>query len=121
MEITVSAPTVIVPLNVPTASLMVGAVTLLPGLVTTALIVPFVNISGGGGDQFSQYGNIEWTVNTNDYVPTMTFFFRAVLKTTNASVPIKARLFNISDGQVVAGSEISSTSTASTEIISGAL
>ena len=50
-------------------------------------------------------------INPDDYPSSATLQLEAVLKTSNASFASFARLFNITDGTQVAGSQIQSTST----------
>jgi len=47
--------------------------------------------------------------------------FRAILETTDALLPAECRLYNVTDGEVVAGSTLASPATVATMLTSGAL
>ncbi len=66
------------------------------------------------------YGEITWAIDPDDYPSGAAFYFRACLKVTSGS-SATARLYNITDGAVVANSEVSTGNASLVELISGAI
>lgn len=58
-------------------------------------------------------------VDPNDFAGTTTFYFEATFKTNDSTYPVRARLVNATDVNVVADSEVTSTSTTRDLVRSG--
>ncbi|KKN69023.1 hypothetical protein LCGC14_0444950 [marine sediment metagenome] len=69
----------------------------------------------------SDFGNWRKQINTSDYPTGAEFFFEAVIATSDAGFTAYAWLYNITDGAVVAGSQIQSTDTSDERVRSAAL
>lgn len=85
--------------------------------VTATGTADTVTYSVGGADTFFTFGSITHFI----AYPGTSVYLEAILKTSDAARPTKARLYNITDAIVVAGSTISTTSLTSARIRSGSL
>lgn len=69
-------------------------------------------ISGGGvAPTFHDYGEWRRLINPNDYHPAVELFFEAIIETSDAGKSVYARLYNITDGAPVAGSQVETAQT----------
>lgn len=103
---------VVIPILIPDPALTAGAVSLTPDAVAIPVGIPVPTVSGTGtSEEFEPWGVIERIIDASEE-PTGTLYFIEVGMFTSAAVtPIKARLFNITDGVAVPGSEATSSST----------
>jgi hypothetical protein len=121
LSITALPDSVLVPISVPAPSVTIGGVTVTPDPVVILIAHPLPSILGGG-EQFVPWGiwdaitqtwlGIEQTADPDDFAPGSVFRLTVAMYTAAAGTPVNARLYNITDGIVVAGSEISGTATA---------
>ena len=65
----------------------------------------------GTSEEFVQWGEIERFINPSQYASGTVFLIEIGMFTSSASVAARARLFNITDGIEVPGSEATTTST----------
>lgn len=111
---------VTVPLVVPTPSMAAGGVALTPDPVTIPIVLPLVTVPSSA-EQFVPWGiwdqdtqtwlGIEMFGDPDDFVPGSVFRLTVGMYTSSALVPVKAYLYNVTDGVKVAGSDITGTST----------
>lgn len=111
---------VVIPIAIPAPALSAGAVTLTPDPVDIPVVITTPVISGAGAaEEFTQWGLIQRFTNPAQYALGTLYFIEVGMFTSSASVPVKARLFNVSDGVVVAGSEAQTTETGYDVVRSG--
>ena len=114
---TVFPEPVVMPIAIPVPALSAGAVTLTPSPVAIPVVSPAPVVSGAGvNDVFVSWGLIERFIDPAEFAPSTTFFLEVGMFTSSASVAVKARLFNITDGLVVSGSEVTTTETSYTVV-----
>lgn len=108
---------VAMPLVVPAITLEFGTKTLTPDPVELSLVVPVITVTGiEGAIVFAPY---MWTraLNPAEFPAGALFHVVVMLRTTDAGTPARARLFNVTDGLEVAGSELNTTETVLTEVV----
>jgi hypothetical protein len=126
--ITVLPGPVVVSISVPAPSVTIGGVTVTPDPVEIPIRIPLPSILGGG-EQFVPWGvwdpdtltwlGLEQTGDPDDFASGSVFRLTVGMYTAAAGTPVNARLYNVTDGIVVAGSEIVGTATASEVLRSG--
>jgi hypothetical protein len=110
----------VIPITIPDPTLSAGAVTLTPDPVVIPISIPTPTVSGTGTtEEFTPWGVIERIIDASEYASGTVFFLEVGMFTSAAEAPVKARLFSITDGMVVPGSEISTTSTSYVVVRSG--
>lgn len=103
---------VTIPIVIPSPTLSAGAVTLAPDPVTVPVVIPIPAVTGTGvSEQFDSWGVITRLLDASQYALGTVFFLETGILTSAAETPVKARLFNVTDGVAVPGSEVTSTST----------
>lgn len=60
---------------------------------------------------YTDFGEIERVHNEADFSRTPASHFETILRTANAAIPARARLFNVTDNVVVSGSQVLTVST----------
>jgi len=117
LALTLTPDAAITALIAPSVTILAGAKTLTPTPAILVLSAPIVVVVGGGAVSYTTYK----TARTYDpaWFPTGSLFRIVVLlSTTSVSASVVARLYNVTDGAIVAGSEVSSTNTELAELIS---
>ena len=99
------------PLSIPAPSIAFGTLVVTPNPVIILMRLTDPTILGGGV-QFTPWGQVERLIDPGEYALGTVFLIEIGMFTQSALVPVQAQLFNITDGFVVAGSEISGTATA---------
>lgn len=112
---------VTIPLVVPTPSLSKGAITIAAAPVVITFVVPNQVISTATGAVFIQFGNIVRSINRTDFPTSALLYFEAMLKASTPAVTAKVYLYNVTDGLIVPGSEVSTTSITPVRVRSGAI
>lgn len=103
---------VVIPIAIPDPTLSAGAVTLAPDPVTIPVAIPDPVVSGpGAAEAFTSWGLIERFIDPDEFAPGTTFFLEIGMFTSSALVEVRARVFNVTDGVVVSGSEVTTTET----------
>lgn len=115
----ISPDAIAIPLVVPSVSLSFGTATLTPDAVAVVLAVPTPVVSVTGGIAFDTYKEAR-EIDFVNYGTGIQFHLAVVLRTTNAVQLARARLFNITNGEAIAASEVTTTSTTFTHLISSA-
>ena len=111
---------VVIPIAIPVPTLSAGAVTMTPDPVAVPIAIPVPVVSGDGvAEVFTQWGLIERFADPDEQPPGTTFFLEIGMFTSSALVEVKGRVFNITDGVVVSGSEVTTTETSYTVVRSG--
>jgi hypothetical protein len=119
-QVTVTPSPVSVTWTVPEPTVVAGAVTILASPVAVVWAVPSPVIIGAGvGTAYTYFGAISRLLNPNAYASGVTFYLEVIIKTSAVTVPVYAQVYNVTDGVVIAGSEITSTSTTPTRLRSG--
>jgi len=108
---------VAVPLVIPTLSLTFGAKTLTPDPVAIQLVIPTVTVTGVGGITYDIHG-VPTILNPAWFPPGTTFRLRVIMFTSAAVIPARARLYDLSSGLPISGSDVSTTSTSEIEVLS---
>ena len=108
---------VVIPIATAAPTITAGAATLTPSPVAIPVAIPAPVISSAGANEvFVSWGLIERFIDPAEFAPSTTFFLEMGMFTSSAAVPVKARLFNITDGLVVSGSEATTTATSYTVV-----
>jgi hypothetical protein len=102
---------VVTPTVVPGAA----TITALPVVATWAVPEPTM-IGAAVGVAWATWLNTTRLINPNAYTSTVKFRLEVIVKTSASAVPVYARLYNMTDGVPVSGSQISSTATTSTRV-----
>ena len=98
-----------------------GAWTIAASPVALTLTVPTQTLSTATGAAFIPFGNITRLIDRSDFATDALFYFEAVLQSSTPAVTAKAYLYNITDGSIVAGSEVTTTSVTATRLRSAAI
>ena len=111
---------VTIPIAIPDPAISPGAVTLTPDAVAIPIVTTVPVVSGAGAaEAFTQWGLIERFADPDEQPPGTTFFLEIGMFTSSAAVEVKGRVFNITDGVVVDGSEVTTTETSYNVVRSG--
>lgn len=119
--ITLSPASITLPFAVPEPSMAIGVSTILPTPAVTIWAIPSHVLIAAGAEGFTQFGNIIRLIAGSDFPSTALFYFEVTIRTQDPAKTAKARLYNITDGAVVAGSEVTTTSTTVVRLRSSAL
>ena len=118
---TLSPAPVTIPLVVPEPSIAAGISVITPSPAVATWVIPAHVLVAAGAAGFTQFGELTRLIDRSDFPSTALFYFEAIIKTQDPAHTAKARLYNITDGIVVSGSEITTTSTTTQRLRSGAL
>ncbi|MHC4066739.1 MAG: hypothetical protein ACYSUI_19865 [Planctomycetota bacterium] len=128
LSITVLPDPVVVPTGILVPSVTIGAVVVTPDPVEIPIRIPLPSILGGG-EQFASWGvwdqitqswlGLEQFGDPDDFAPGSVFRLIVGMFTSSASVPVKAYLYNVTDGLKVVGSDITGTATENELLRSG--
>lgn len=118
---TIAPAPVTLPLVVPTPGLASGSYVIAVEPVVATWVVAVPSLVGVGAPGFVQFGNLTRLITRSDYPASALFYFEAVLASGSPAYTARTRLYNITDGIVLAGSELSTTSTTPVRLRSGAL
>jgi hypothetical protein len=83
--------------------------------------IVFAPQTAAGGSVWTDFGIIQREHNPTDNGPTVTYYFEAVLKTSDAGFAAHARLYNVTTAAAISGSDISTTNTTPTRVRSAAI
>ncbi|KKN62503.1 hypothetical protein LCGC14_0511190 [marine sediment metagenome] len=111
LPVTMTPTPVVVTIAVPTPSRSIGAVTLTPTPVAVPIVIPNPTVLGAVTKSMAQWGKVERYINPDQYTVSIAFFLEVGLFTIGAVAPVTAWLYNVTDGLVVLGSEITGTKT----------
>ncbi len=109
---------VAIPLSLPVPSISLGTLTATPDPVAIVIVLTTPSILGGGV-QFTPWGQVKRLIDPSEYATGTVFLIEVGMFTNSAVVPVRARLFNVTDGLFVAGSAITGTATAYEVLRSG--
>lgn len=118
VNVTATPSPVAIPLVVLAPSVTIGGVTATPDPVAIPIVIPLPSILGGG-EQFVPWGiwdgdaqtwlGIEQFADPADFAPGSVFRLHVGMYTSAVGAPIKAYLYNVTDGLKVVGSDITGT------------
>jgi hypothetical protein len=117
LDVVLTPDPVAIPLVMPTVTLAFGPKTLTPDPVAIQLVIPTVMVTGVGGIKYDVHG-VPTILNPAWFPPGTTFCLRVIMFTSAAAVPVQARLYDLSSGLPISGSDVSTTSTSEIEVLS---
>jgi len=120
---TLTPAPVTIPFVVPDPGIGVGICVITPSPVVATWVIPtqILIVVPPAGVSFAQFGELTRLIGPSDFPATALFYFEAIIKTSSPVKVARARLYNVTDGIAVVGSEVTTTSTTAQRLRSTAL